>query len=116
MKLTEYQKTFLIDKFFKLNDSFIYWQNIANKLIDDGECIATGDKCIWVGGIGNFIRISKPNNLVGCIKYEFKFDEFINSEYFRVVSSQYTNNLDDTINKLKQEYNEVSSIKYLKTL
>ena len=53
-KLTEHQINFLL-KFFE-NKEYSGWKNIATKLIETGSCIVAGDKCIWNGGIGNFIK------------------------------------------------------------
>lgn len=52
-KLNKTQKEYL--SFFE-NDKYNGWENIAKALIEKGSCIVAGDKPIWQGGIGNFIK------------------------------------------------------------
>ena len=58
------------------------WKNIANALIDKGECIVAGEDCIWRGGIGNFIETEKTEGLIGCLKYKFDLEYFKKSSWF----------------------------------
>ena len=61
--LTTYQKDFLLNNFFE-NTSYAGWRGIATTLLETGECVVAGDKCIWVGGIGNFIEIKKAEGFL----------------------------------------------------
>ena len=72
----------LLLKFFE-NSKYPGWKNIAEELIDSGYCIAAGNECIWIGGIGNFITTKKVGNLIDCLEYHFSKDEFIKSAWFQ---------------------------------
>lgn len=83
-QLTENQKMFMLT-FFNVHPTNQHcpgWESIACNLLDHGTCIVAGSKCIWEGGIGNFITTSPISTAVGCIKYEFDVDNFISSEWF----------------------------------
>lgn len=88
MKLTENQKEFLLNYFFK-NESFAGWKSIATKLLDNGSCIVAGNDCIWKGGIGNFIRTEEAEDAVDCIKYSFAINYFLSSEWFKQIHNSY---------------------------
>ena len=70
IKLTDNQKEFLLNYFFK-NDKYIGWKNIGTTLLETGECIVAGTDCIWVGGIGNFIKTETTTSLYKCLEYKF---------------------------------------------
>lgn len=57
------------------------WKGIATTLIDQGECVVAGDECIWIGGIGNFIKTETADSFIGCLKYNFNKEEFLKSEW-----------------------------------
>ena len=76
--LTDYQKNFILEYFFK-NEEYAGWKKIATKLLEDGKCIVAGNTCIWIGDIGNFIKTSEADDCFGCLKYEFDLDEFLTS-------------------------------------
>lgn len=67
INLTENQKEFLLDNFFKLGD-YYGWKNIATKLLENGVCVVAGGECIWRGGIGNFITSKERVRFI----YRFK--------------------------------------------
>ena len=48
----------------------------CNKLIDNGECIVACHSRIWIGGIGNFIKIEEAPDYIDCVKYKFDIAEF----------------------------------------
>jgi len=87
-ELTEYQKEFLLNTFFK-NDYYPGWKNIATKLLDNGSCVVAGDGCIWKGGIGNFIKTEVANDFVDCTLYKFDFDYFATSYMFKEAKDNY---------------------------
>ena len=55
MNLTESQKKFLLSTFFE-SDKYPGSRSIGDKLLTNGKVIVAGDRCIWIGGIGNFIQ------------------------------------------------------------
>jgi hypothetical protein len=88
-KLTDIQKNFLFEHFFK-NDQYAGARNIMDSLLEDGRCIVPdyhNGKPIWIGGVGNFIKTKEAPDTVGCITYVFDFNKFINSEMFNNVLS-----------------------------
>jgi hypothetical protein len=108
-KLTENQKTFLLEYFFK-NETFAGWKNIATVLIDTGNCIVAGTTCIWIGGIGNFIKTKNTDNAIGCLLYEFDLNYFISSEWFKENSKQYISILSDKKQKIEEEYKDICAL------
>ncbi len=65
--LTEHQKQFLFDNFFEQQE-YAGWKSIANNLLEKGSCVVAGSTCIWIGGIGNFMKISPaPEPSIGCV-------------------------------------------------
>lgn len=87
-QLTQIQKEFLLDYFFK-DERFAGWKNIATKLLEKGRCIVAGTDCIWNGGIGNFIKLSLAENTYGCLLYEFDLDNFLSSKFYKEISGEY---------------------------
>lgn len=108
-KLTDNQKEFLFNYFFK-TDNFAGWKNIANSLLETGECIVAGDSCIWIGGIGNFIRTKTADGFYGCIKYKFDLEYFLGSELYIVEAKYYIDNLFNKVSDLTAELEEIKSL------
>jgi hypothetical protein len=82
VKLTEFQKEYLINEFFKHSSSPI-WEEVANTLLEKGSCIVPGNGYIWRGGIGGFIEFSKVSNAVDCTLLTFNLKNFLKTEYFK---------------------------------
>ena len=108
-KLTENQKDFILQNFFKM-DSFAGWENIANNLLDNGSCVVAGDSCIWSSGIGNFIKISNADNLVGCLLYEFDLENFLSSSWFNQIIKPYISNLLEEKTKIVKQYQDIYNL------
>jgi hypothetical protein len=81
-KLTEVQKNFIYKTFFK-NSNYAGWGAVAEKLLTKGKCIVAGTKCIWVGGIGNYIKTKEAEEAVDCLEYTFDLNSFLKSNYFK---------------------------------
>lgn len=116
-QLINYQKEFILNHFFK-DERYSGWYNIGKLLLENGECVVAGDKCIWHGGIGNFIKVREADKqYVNCSLYKFDLEEFLNSEWYKEVSSIHLSNLLDDINELKdklhskyKEHEEISAL------
>ena len=108
-KLTEYQKNFLLEYFFR-NEAYVGWKNIATKLLEKGECIVAGNECIWNGGIGNFINTEKAENAVDCLLYKFDLDVFLSSEWYKMISNDYISILSTKKMQINDEYNDITSL------
>jgi len=106
-KLTNTQKEFILDNFFK-NEKYPGWKNIATELIENGHCIVAGTECIWVGGIGNFINTEEANNAVGCTLYKFNLDYFMTSIWYTEYRSMYVSKLYNKVKEIKQEFDEIA--------
>jgi hypothetical protein len=105
--LTLKQQEFLLE-FFK--NEYAGWRNIATILLTSGECTVAGEKCIWRGGVGNFIKTEIAEGYFGCLKYTFNLKEFISSQYFL---EHYHNTLNDlSIQKINIQ-NKVNELKSL---
>jgi hypothetical protein len=109
-QLTTFQLYFLLEYFFK-NEKFAGWQNIAITLLKEGECIVAGTECIWIGGIGNFIKTTEVENAVGCSLYKFDLDYFLTSEWYKSIHEQYIAQLTEKKEKAEQEFNEIINLK-----
>lgn len=94
-------KKFLLT-FFE-NNFYAGWRNIATTLIKDGECVVAGNSCIWVGGIGNFIKIEEAPDYIDCVKYKFDLAEFKKSSYYKEALINYLDDLRDKQIKLLEE-------------
>lgn len=108
--LTEYQKTFLIDTFFK-NENYAGWRNIATKLVENGRCLVAGTECIWKGGIGNFIKTEEAKNAVDCTEYYFDLEYFLTSSFFKEYKEQKYNKLVLEKQVLEKECRELEMLK-----
>lgn len=80
-KLNAAQKNFILNFFFP-NVEFPGWKTVGEKLLDTGKCIVAGEKCIWLGGIGNFITVEPAEGAVGCSLYTFDIDNFLSSQLY----------------------------------
>ena len=109
MKLTVTQKNFLLECFFK-NEAYAGWRNIADKLLDSGFCTVAGNKCIWLGGVGNYIKVEEAEDLIGCCKYTFDLEDFLTSGWFKQVHSIYITELAQKKKKIEDEYNEIGEL------
>ena len=107
--MTEYQKNFLLDCFFK-NEEYAGWKNIALTLLEKGQCVVAGENCIWTGGIGNFIKTEETEDFIGCIKYVFDLKSFLRSEWYKEISEEYTTSLAVEKASLDQEYAEICKL------
>ena len=110
--MTQYQKDFLLEYFFK-NEKYAGWKNIATKLLETGKCIVPGKDCIWYGGIGNFID-TKPTNdaigVIGCIEYSFDLEYFLGSEWFKEIHNQYISILSNKKREIEDEYEQLINL------
>jgi len=110
-ELTQIQKDWILVTFFS-SEAYKYSgvRNIGNALIESGICYVPGNECIFEGQIGNFIRTSIADNCVGCLKYEFDFDCFMNSQYFKECKTEYCDDLFKDIEELKLEFKEIAGL------
>ncbi len=100
--LSVYQKEFLLKYFFK-NEEYVGWRGIAESLLESGECVVAGNKCIWVRGVGNFIKTSEAEGFFGCLQYSFDLELFLSSEWFKQQIEEYTRELYKKRNELSIE-------------
>ena len=107
--LTNYQKEFFLECFFK-NEKYSGWKEIATKLLETGQCIVAGDKCIWYGGIGNFIKTETAKDAFDCLLYKFDFDYFLTSEWYKQIAKEYLNILYEKKIEAEKKYQEIFSI------
>lgn len=110
--VSEIQKNFLLEYFFK-NEDYAGWNVIASTLIKEGLCLVAGNECIWMGGIGNFITTKSDHKTIhafDCLEYQFDLDNFLTSEWYKEVKTQYVLDLLDKKNKAEQMYKEISTL------
>ena len=109
-ELTEFQKSFLLDYFFN-NERYVGWRNIATTLLEKGKCVVAGDRYIWMGGVGNFIKTSEADGFYGCMLYEFDLNYFMTSEYYKEIHTNFLEDLSEKINLLQEKFNDVTKLK-----
>jgi hypothetical protein len=107
--LTENQKNFLLEYFFKLEE-FAGWKNIATELLNSGHCIVAGKNCIWRGGIGNFIKTKNAENGIDCLLYEFDLEHFLSSEWYKEISNLYIAMLSNKKKQIEIEYKDICNL------
>lgn len=108
-KLTENQKNFLLEYFFK-NERYAGWRNIASVLLEHGTCIVAGTERIWRGGIGNYIKVEKADDLIDCSKYTFELDSLLISEWYKGIKDDYVAILAGKKKEIEQQYEELTNI------
>ena len=107
--LSEYQKNFLLDYFFK-NEKYAGWKSIATKLLETGQCIVAGKECIWIGGIGNFIKTEEAKDAIDCTLYKFDLEYFFTSEWYREIRNSYASILASKKQEIEQECEEIANL------
>ena len=107
--LTICQKQFLLDYFFK-NEKYAGWRNIATALLETGTCIVAGDRSIWHGGIGNFIKTSDAPNAIDCLLYTFDLEYFFSSNWYKEINEAYVLELANKIEDLLKEHYEIKKL------
>jgi hypothetical protein len=112
--LTTCQKQFLLDYFFK-NEKYAGWRNIATALLETGTCIVPacivpGDRCIWNGGIGNFIKTSDAPNAIDCLLYTFDLEYFLSFKWYKEINEAYVLELANKIEDLLKEHYEIKNL------
>ena len=108
-KLTEFQKNFFLEYFFK-NENFPGWKNIAIELLDKGYCVVAGQECIWKGGIGNFIKTQNDTSFINCLLYEFDLKNFISSLWYRETVSMHQSLLFSEKKEIEIKYKQTSEL------
>lgn len=106
--LNNLQVAFLLEYFFK-NEKYPGWKNIAKSLLDKGRSIVPGSECIWCGGIGNFITLSKPEGFFDCVQYNFDLENFLSSAWFIEIQNEYLEILNQKREELNDEIDSISS-------
>lgn len=82
MTLTPSQKQFILDRFFKRLD-VTNWLEIANELIEKGQCVVGGSERIWKGGIGNFIEVIQDDEAFDVMLYKLDLQGLLASDWFQ---------------------------------
>ena len=92
------------------NEKYPGWKNVANNLIDNGVCIVAGDKCIWIEGIGNFIKTKPAKNAFDCLEYTFNLKEFMKSAWFKYNCDKYFKIIREELKEIQQEVFEIEQL------
>lgn len=97
-----------IKNYFFVDEFFAGWESIADSLLESGECIVAGNGRIWIGGIGDFIKVSTAPNLIGCSILKFDIAVFLSSELFKHTKESYLEQIRNDIEKLEMEYEDIA--------
>lgn len=103
LNLTDKQKTFILDNFFRPNNKDYGCSNIAKALLEDGNCIIAGNSSPWIDEIGNFITVEELANYYSCVKLIFNLESFLSSDYYK----EHKNNC---LNKFIEEKEELETL------
>ena len=109
-QLTEIQKNFLLDEFFRL-EGRISWRGIATQLLDTGYCIVASFSNLWNGGIGNFITVKPVENSYECWEYTFNLEIFLKSSLYKERVDDYIVDLQAKSASIRYKIDEISKIK-----
>lgn len=109
-QLTKAQKEFMLYNFF-YSDYARGWKNIAESLLDTGECIVAGKKCVWQGGIGNFIETEKDPELIDCLRYKFDVKKFMSKDnkYFMEYYDRWLNKIKKDKEKAEEDLRTITN-------
>lgn len=110
IKLTEEQKTYILNKFFKISQSTSYGI-IGSKLLETGKCIVANNHRVWNGGIANFIEVSEYEGGYMCYEYKFNLEIFLKSDWFK---ENINNDILDVIKQKKEIDDKYESFAFLK--
>jgi hypothetical protein len=108
-KLTPHQMDFIVDNFFE-SKQHAGSREIAIRLIDQGKCIVAGDKCIWQGGVGNFIKTNPEPRAFGCCEYSFDLEKFLESAFFTEFHNVRLINLEKELKTLEKKLEELRDL------
>ncbi len=111
--LTQNQKDFLLNIFF-VHEHYSGWKGIAEKLLDKGKCVVAGDRCIWSGGIGNFIKTKEHADYFGCLEYTFDIKIFLGSQFYTFVYNEYMKEQEAELDALEKKYDEMKQLNFAK--
>ena len=107
--LSDYQKEFLLDYFFE-KEGHYGWRNIATKLLETGQCIVAGNECIWVGGIGNFIKTEEAEDAVDCTLHTFNLNDLLASKWYKGIRDYHISSLSNKKQEIEKEYEEINKL------
>jgi hypothetical protein len=110
MNLSKAQINFLNEKFFRYNAESSPSFRVAEKLLETGECIVSGEGRIWNGGVGNFIKICSVPNGVGCSLLQLNRVEFLESDWVKKFIKEERDSLESRIDKLKLSIKDLDQL------
>jgi hypothetical protein len=106
--ITFHQRQFLLT--FFTNEEFAGYRNVAEKLLNTGQCIVAGKDCIWKGGIGNFIKTSNAEDAIDCLLYKFDLEYFLSSEWYKERRQNFLSMLENELKELKQKVEDINEL------
>lgn len=110
-----FEDQFIFDTFFPLLDKYPGSRQIASSLVEIGNCIVPGESCIWVGGIGNFIKIKSEKDFYGCVRYVFDKENFMKSEWYKENLIHHIKELSNELNAVNERKSDLEAqIKYFR--
>lgn len=109
--LTEAQVEFILEKFFlPWTNQYPGAMNLGRTLLTEGTAIVAGVKCIFVGGIGNFIKTEDAEGYFDCLKYTFQMESFLTSLYFHEVLESNLESLAEEKSKIDSKIEELQTV------
>lgn len=109
MNLTPSQKQFILDRFFKRLD-VTNWLEIANELIEKGQCVVESNKPIWTDGIGKYITMIPNDGVFEAVIYKLDLQGFVGSVWFKQELLDYINQASVDLMKESIRINELTTM------
>lgn len=111
-QLTEYQKKFILDTFFKpLHYEYPGSLNIGEVLLTEGSCVIpdTGTYIFRHSPLNQFNKVSEADSkkFIDCVEYTFDLEGFLNSYNLKSAVSKHYEELEPQYQIQKQMKNEL---------
>lgn len=104
-KLTDSQIEILAEVFPYISGGS---RRIAIHLLKDGSCTVAGTTPIWIGGVGNFIKVEDAGEgFVECSRYTLNINSFISSAFVKEFLNLKREGIKDQIKDLKEQESKV---------
>lgn len=114
-ELTQNQKDFFYNNVFCIKDNtYAGAKNIAEELMSTGQCVVAGQERIWVGGVGNFISISKAPGTVNCSFYTLDKENMFKSAWFNLILMECLARTSTIKEQVDAKYNDMLDLIYEK--
>lgn len=94
---------------FFQDERYAGWRNIAEALIETGECVIPNySKNSFRGGVWNFVETENAVGFVDCVKLKFDLENFKSSEFFKEQLSYFLAQKVKERDKIQKQLEEIN--------